>query len=190
MECGISMTILGVKDKMKRALPWSEQVDVISSDGSSSSDVEMEATDAPRGKFPAIAVPIEHLSQDATSEGNLIKRAEMYQQYMNQIPIPTRRGSVIPFTTWMGLGKSVKQLYRQPLHYLTNVQLKQWDQERIGSGAEDEPLDTIMHPAKAEAMIWLVEEVHRRTSSHYYIAKLWELDQLYHTFVDSVFPEL
>lgn len=114
----------------------------------------------------------------------------MYQQYMNQIAIPTSRGSVIPFTNWMGLGKSVKQLYGQPLHYLTNVQLKRWDQERIGSGAEDEPLDTIIHPAKAEAMIWLVEEVHRHTSSHYFIAKLWKSDPLYHTCVDSVFPEL
>lgn len=184
------MTILGVKDKMKRNVPWGDQVDVISSDGSTSSDVEMEATDASRGKFPAIPIPIERNFQDATSEGDLIKRAEMYQQYMNQITIPTRRGSLIPFTSWMGLGKSIKQLYRQPLHYLTNVLLKQWDQERIGSGTEDEPLDMIIHPVKAEAMIWLVEEVHRRTSSHYYIAKLWESDPLYHTFVDSVFPEL
>ncbi|XP_030543456.1 protein RDM1 [Rhodamnia argentea] len=175
---------------MKRAKPWSDQVDVISSDGSSSLDSEMEATDESRGKFPAIAVPVERNFEGATSEGDLIKRAEMYQQYMNQISVPTGRGSVIPFTTWMGLGKSVKQLYGQPLHYLTNALLKQWDQERIGSGAEDVPLDMIIHPAKAEAMIWLVEEIHRRTSSHYYIAKLWKSDPLYHTFVDSVFPEL
>ncbi|KAI3441994.1 uncharacterized protein J3R85_001570, partial [Psidium guajava] len=170
--------------------PWSDQVDVISSDGSSSLDSEMQATDESRGTFPAIAVPIERNFQDMTSEGDLIKRAEMYQQYMNQITVPTSRGSLIPFTTWMGLGKSIKQLYRQPLHYLTNVQLRRWDQERIGSGNEDEPLDTIIHPAKAEAMIWLVEEIHRRTSSHYFIANLWKSDPLYHTFVDSVFPDL
>ncbi|XP_056169755.1 pentatricopeptide repeat-containing protein At3g22670, mitochondrial isoform X2 [Syzygium oleosum] len=184
------MRRLARADKMKRALPWSDQVDVISSDGSSSSDAERETTDASCGKFPAIAIPIGRNFQDSTSEGDLLKRAKMYQQYMNQITVPTRRGSVIPFTSWMGLGKSIKQLYGQPLHYLTNVQLKQWDQERIGSEAEDEPLDTIIHPSKAEAMIWLVEEVHRRTSSHYYIAKLWKSDPLYHTCVDSVFPEL
>lgn len=121
---------------------------------------------------------------------SLIKRAEMYQEYMKQIPIPTHRGSVIPFTTWMGLGKSIKQLYGQPLHYLTNVQLKQWDRLRIDSEDEDKPLDTIIHPSKAEAAVWLLEEVHRRTTSHYHVAKLWQSDPLHHAFVDSIFPQL
>lgn len=114
----------------------------------------------------------------------------MYQEYMKQIPIPARRGSLIPFSTWMGLGKSLKQLYGQPLHYLTNVQLKQWDQMRINSENEWKPLDTIIHPSKAEANIWLIEEVHRQTSSHHHLAKLWLSDPMHHAFVDSIFPQL
>ncbi|MED6131958.1 Protein rdm1 [Stylosanthes scabra] len=93
---------------------------------------------------------------------------------MKQVPIPSHRGSVIPFNSWMGLGKSMKQLYRQPLHYLTNVLLKQWDQLRIGSNDEYKPLDNLIHPSKAEATIWLMEEVHRQTSSHFHIAQLWK----------------
>lgn len=118
----------------------------------------------------------------------LIRRAAMYQDYMKQIPIPRYRGSVIPFTSWMGLGRSMKQLYGQPLHYLTNVLLKQWDQLRIESEDEYKPLDDIIHPSKAEASIWLVEEVHRNTSSHLHIAKLWKEDPMHHAFVDSIFP--
>lgn len=120
----------------------------------------------------------------------LIRRAEMYQEYMKQISIPSQRGSLVPCTTWMGLGKSIKELYGQPLHYLTNVMLKQWDQMRMDSENEREPLDTIIHPSKAEATIWLIEEIHRRTSSHHYVAKLWLSDPIYHTSIDSIFPEL
>uniref|UniRef100_A0A0E0LDP9 Uncharacterized protein n=1 Tax=Oryza punctata TaxID=4537 RepID=A0A0E0LDP9_ORYPU len=89
----------------------------------------------------------------------------MYQEYMKHIPVPAHRGSVIPCTTWLGLGRSVKQLYKQPLHYLTNVLLKQWDQQRVGSDDEHRPLDAIIHPVKAEALIWITEEVHRLTTS-------------------------
>ncbi|CAI8589465.1 unnamed protein product [Vicia faba] len=125
-----------------------------------------------------------------SSEEALTKRAAMYQEYMKQIPIPRNRGSVIPFTSWMGLGKSIKQLYGQPLHYLTNVALKQWDQLRIGSEDEWKPLDDIVHPCKGEASIWLMEEIHRQTSSHYHIANLWKKDPMYSGFVDSIFPKL
>ncbi|EXB51132.1 hypothetical protein L484_009096 [Morus notabilis] len=184
---------------MEKGIPWNEQVDVISSDeSSSSSDSEIEVRDSHSGKQlltnDAIDQPTTHVLdqplKDITSEGTLIKRAELYQDYMKQIPIPTHRGSLIPFTSWMGLGKSIKQMYGQPLHYLTNVQLKHWDQLRIGSEEEDRPLDTIVHPSKAEATIWLLEEVHRRTTSHYHIAKLWLLDPMHHAFVDSIFPQL
>lgn len=119
-----------------------------------------------------------------------MKRAESYQQYMKQIQIPKNRGSLIPCTTWMGLGKSIKQLYGQPLHYLTNILLKQLDQKRVGSEDEYTPLDLIIHPSKAEAMIWLMEEVHRSTSSHLFIADLWKSDPFYHASIDSIFPEL
>lgn len=113
----------------------------------------------------------------------------MYQLYMKQIPIPAERGSLVPCSSWTELGKSLKVLYQQPLHYLTNILLKQWDQERMGSEDEDQPLDAIIHPAKAEAAIWLVEEVHRLTSSHHHLAQLWLLDPLYQAHVDSVVPE-
>ncbi|XP_061371266.1 protein RDM1 [Gastrolobium bilobum] len=136
-------------------------------------------------RFNVSSAPPFQISKDV-----LIIRAELYQAYMKQIPIPSDRGSVIPFTSWMGLGRSIKQLYGQPLHYLTNVLLKQWDQLRIGSEDEYKPLDNIIHPCKAEATIWLMEEVHRQTSSHALIAELWMVDPMYHGFIDSIFPTL
>ncbi|OIW11157.1 hypothetical protein TanjilG_22964 [Lupinus angustifolius] len=158
---------------MKRSFPWVEgQVDASSSNPSSTTIFH----------FP---LPIHITSQDV-----LIRRAEMYQDHMKQIPIPTHRGSVIPFNSWMGLGRSIKQLYGQPLHYLTNILLNQWDQLRIGTDDEYTPLDNIIHPCKAEATIWLMEEVHRQTSSHVQIAELWKEDPMYNAFVDSVFPIL
>ncbi|KAF5452792.1 hypothetical protein F2P56_027757 [Juglans regia] len=195
---------------MKRAMSWKEQVDVISSDDSSSSDSEIEVNDGcdqnlpvnqwcdgkqpdndeSDGKQPMNNVALAQLSKEITPEDALVRRAEMYQVYMKQIPIPTHRGSVIPFNTWMGLGKSIKQLYGQPLHYLTNSLLRQWDQLRIGSEDENKPLDTIIHPCKAEAAIWLMEEVHRCTSSHLHLAKIWHFDPMHHTFVDNIFPQL
>ncbi|KAG6597432.1 Protein RDM1, partial [Cucurbita argyrosperma subsp. sororia] len=175
--------------KMKRPMPWNEQVDVISSGESSSSDSEIGGQNDGfefKPSIDAFKIP----AKEMTSEGMLIKRAEMYQEYMKQIPIPAHRGSVIPFRTWMGLGKSIKQLYEQPLHYLTNIQLKQWDQLRFGSVDEYKPLDTIIHPSKAEATVWLVEEIHRRTSSHHHVAKLWLSDSMHEVYVDSIFPQL
>ncbi|CAL9154815.1 unnamed protein product [Musa hybrid cultivar] len=112
----------------------------------------------------------------------------MYQEYMGQIPIPAHRGSIIPFTSWQGLAKSVKLLYEQPLHYLTNILLKQWDQSRVGHDDEYRPLDTIIHPSKAEALIWVTEEVHRLTASHKYLAKLWASDPMYHIYIDPISP--
>lgn len=118
----------------------------------------------------------------------VFSRAKMYQEFMNQIPIPTLRGSLIPFDTWMGLARSLKQLYDQPLHYLTNVLVKQWDQLRVGTEDESRSLDSIIHPVKAEASIWLIEEVHRKTTSPHHIAKLWVSDPMHHAFVDSIIP--
>lgn len=171
---------------MKRKLPWDDQVDVISSDDSSSSDADKEANVESAKEVIQIEQPVKEM----VSEDVLIKRAEMYQEYMKTIPIPTSRGSVIPFRTWTGLARSMKQLYGQPLHYLTNILLKQWDQLRVGSEDEHRPLDLIIHPCKAEANIWLVEEVHRLTSSHHHIAKLWLLDSMHHVYVDPIFPQL
>ncbi|PNT75613.1 hypothetical protein BRADI_1g35608v3 [Brachypodium distachyon] len=112
----------------------------------------------------------------------------MYQEYMKQIPIPDHGSSLIPSTSWLGLGRSVKLLYEQPLHYLTNVLLRQWDQQRLGSDEEHQPLDVIIRPMKAEALIWATEEVHRMTTSSRHLAKLWASDPMYHARIDPVFP--
>ncbi|XP_004511382.1 protein RDM1-like isoform X2 [Cicer arietinum] len=156
---------------MKRSFPWDEQVDV---------SVSLST--------PFNSPPPSSSSPNSTDV--LTRRAAMYQDYMKQIPIPSSRGSVIPFNSWMGLGSSIKQLYGQPLHYLTNILLKQWDQLRIGGEDEYMPLDDIIHPSKAEATVWLIEEIHRQTSSHFHIANLWKTDPMYHGFVDSIFPTL
>nr|XP_043612885.1 protein RDM1-like [Erigeron canadensis]XP_043612886.1 protein RDM1-like [Erigeron canadensis] len=124
------------------------------------------------------------------TEELMIRSAKMYQEYMKQIPIPAQRGSVITFTSWSGLAKSMKQLYQQPLHYLTNVRVKEWDQLRGDADIRAEPLDTIIHPCKAETNIWLMEEVHRLTSSYQFLAKLWLADPMYNASIDSVFPQL
>ncbi|KMZ64644.1 Protein RDM1 [Zostera marina] len=119
--------------------------------------------------------------------GALIRKAKMYQEYMNNIPIPLPHKSIIPCTSWEGLGNSVKQLYGQPLHYLTNALLRQWDRMRIESENEFQPLDTIIHPSKAEALLWSTEHVHRISPSHHHLAKLWVSDPMfYHTFIDSI----
>ncbi|KAG8094868.1 hypothetical protein GUJ93_ZPchr0012g20023 [Zizania palustris] len=125
--------------------------------------------------MPAIALSRNPVLHDRSA---LIRRAEMYQEYMKHIPIPAHRGSVIPSTTWLGLGRSVKKLYEQPLHYLTNVLLKQWDQQRVGRDYEHRPLDAIIHPVKAEALIWITEEVHRLTTSSHHLATLWASDPM------------
>ncbi|KAA8539384.1 hypothetical protein F0562_026076 [Nyssa sinensis] len=171
---------------MKRAMPFSEQVDISSDESSSDAD-----DDECGGKESNNNVTIDQPAKDIIPEKDLvIRRAEMYQEYMKQIQIPTHRGSVIPYTSWTGLAKSIKQLYGQPLHYLTNIRLKQWDQLRIGADDEDRPLDTIIHPSKAEASIWLIEEVHRLTPSPHHLAKLWLADPMHHAFIDPIFPKL
>ncbi|XP_074584172.1 protein RDM1-like isoform X2 [Curcuma longa] len=166
---------------MKRAAPWEKSLD-ISSDDSSGSESE---DGAPRKK--ATTKDGGPQSKDYMSKGSLIRRAEMYQEYMGQLHIPSKLGSVVPYTSWQGLAKSLKQLYGQPLHYLTNILMKQWDESRVGHDKEYQHLDTIIHPAKAEALIWVTEEVHRSTTSHHYLAKLWASDPMYHIHIDPIF---
>ncbi|XP_077245363.1 protein RDM1-like isoform X3 [Tasmannia lanceolata] len=176
---------LRVISTMERQEPW-DQALTLSSDDSSDSDLEDENGSGNTKATSKNAVG--RSSKDIMSEDTVIRRAEMYQEYMKHIPIPSLRGSLIPFTTWQGLAKSLKKLYGQPLHYLTNVLLKQWDQLRIGTDDEYRPLGVIVHPVKAEATIWLMEEVHRLTSSHHHLAKLWASDPMHHAFVDPIFP--
>ncbi|WOK98501.1 protein RDM1 isoform X2 [Canna indica] len=168
---------------MKRAAPWEKSL-TMSSDDSSDSDSEDDGVE--RRKISTKDGEPKS-SKDHILEGALVRKAEMYQDYMGRIPIPSQRASVVPCTSWQGLGKSVKQLYGQPLHYLTNILLKQWDQTRVGHYDEYKPLDAVIHPSKAEALIWVTEEVHRLTASHYYIAKLWASDPMYHMHIDPIF---
>ncbi|XP_048541567.1 protein RDM1 isoform X2 [Triticum urartu] len=171
---------------MKRAAPSEEPVELSSGDDlSSDSDDE-----AGNGKGEnSFRLPMSSKST-APAKGALIRRAEMYQEYMKHIPIPDHCSSLIPSTSWLGLGRSVKQLYEQPLHYLTNILLRQWDQQRVGSDNEHQPLDAIIHPMKAQALIWATEEVHRLTTSSDHLEKLWAKDPMYHANIDPVFPSL
>ncbi|KAK8923875.1 Protein RDM1 [Platanthera zijinensis] len=116
--------------------------------------------------------------------GTLIQTARMYQDYMKRIPIPTFSGSVVTFTSWQGLAESLKHLYKQPLHFLTNILVEQWDGQRFGSDDEHQPLDSVVHPLKAQTLIWLAEELHRLTSSPHHLAKLWASDPMYHSHID------
>ncbi|XP_020590654.1 uncharacterized protein LOC110031668 [Phalaenopsis equestris] len=168
--------------EMKRSFPWEEAVTIslIDSSDSDSDSVEDKQDRAKRNKKDCSSENLENI----TSEGTLIRLAGMYQEHMKRIPIPTFSGSVVPFTSWQGLAKSLKQLYGQPLHYLTNTLLKQWDSERLGSDNEQQPLDTVVHPVKAQTLVWLTEELHRLTASPIHLAKLWASDPMYHSHID------
>ncbi|GAB2210239.1 hypothetical protein Droror1_Dr00015501 [Drosera rotundifolia] len=186
---------------MKRPMPWNnDQVDLVSLD-----DSDNEASDAKKSAETAninisaaeafvdqlIATKLASLALELkSSEDPLLRSARMYQEYMNHIPIPNLRGSLIPCNSWLALAKSIKELYQQPLHYLTNKLLKQWDQARLETEDHYKPLDAIIHPVKAELTIWLIEEVHRLTASPHHIAKLWLEEQMYHSFIDPIFPQL
>ncbi|KAK6777784.1 hypothetical protein RDI58_024502 [Solanum bulbocastanum] len=129
------------------------------------------------------------MSYTLSISDSILRRARMYQEYMMVVPMPTQRGFVIHFISWVGFAASMKEFYGQPLHYLTNVQMKKFDQMRLCFDNEDVPLDTIINQGKAEATIWIIK-VHRCTSSHHYIARLWLADPMYHCHVDAIFPEL
>ncbi|KAF3433706.1 hypothetical protein FNV43_RR24809 [Rhamnella rubrinervis] len=107
---------------------------------------------------------------------------------MKQIPIPKTRRSTkdIVFITWNALTSSMKQVYGQPLHYLTRLLAKQWDRSRNGADDEEKPMEDIIPPGRAESIIWDVEEIHRLCTSYSYLAELWVSDPDYHAFVDEV----
>ena len=124
-------------------------------------------------------------SVGSTSSG-LAKEAEMYQEFMNRIPIPRYRRSIIPFYSWQELGRSMKQIYGQPLHYMTNLLLRQWDQQRSTATAAD----SVVHPSKAEALIWVSEEVNRLTCSPLHLSRVWASDPMYHAHIDAIIPNV
>ncbi|XP_070015610.1 protein RDM1-like isoform X3 [Nicotiana sylvestris] len=171
---------------MKMAMPFGEQVDV-SSDESSSSDGDDHKAESEQ---MSNNIAVNQVVEELVSEDAFLRRARMYQEYMQLVPIPTQTHSSIPCTSWAGLAASIKKLYGQPLHYLTNLCIKQRDQMRIGADDEVDPLEMLIHPTKAESSIWLMEEVHRRTSSPHYLAKLWLADPMYHVYIDPIFPKL
>ncbi|WVZ79320.1 hypothetical protein U9M48_026914, partial [Paspalum notatum var. saurae] len=163
---GNASSAAAVAGDTKRVVLREEPRDVSSDDDLS---LDSDDEDGKGSGWNAFGLP--NSSKAASvAEGALIRRAEMYQQYMKHIPVPACSDSVIPFTSWLGLARSLKQLYEQPLHYLTNVLLKRWDQQRIGSGDEHRRLDAIIHPVRAETLIWATEEVHRLTTSGQHLA--------------------
>ncbi|CAI9296076.1 unnamed protein product [Lactuca saligna] len=174
---------------MKRSVPYALDIssdDDDDDDKPSPSNGIKNVSITKRPKIePTLINPIP--AKKVITEELLRKSAKMYQEYMKEIPIPAQHRSIIPFKSWTGLANSMKQMYQQPLHYLTNIRMKEWDEMRDGDPLR---LDSMIHPCKAETNIWLIEEVHRLTSSHQFIAKLWIADPMYYTFIDSVLPQL
>lgn len=171
----------------KRPVPWDDQVDLVSSDDEAA---DMEADGGFSGPKQTTDALKYQPADEKFTEGTMVRRARMYQEYMKKVPIPCPRGSVIPCNSWMGLAKSIKVLYGQPLHYLTNILLKQWDQARFETGEDYQPLDSIIHPLKAESTIWFIEEVHRHTASPQQLSKLWLGDGMHYGFIDPIFPKI
>ncbi|KAK2651668.1 hypothetical protein Ddye_011524, partial [Dipteronia dyeriana] len=99
--------------------------------------------------------------------------AKQYQEKMEKIRIPPAHEAPIPFATWKELKKSMSQKYGQPLRYATHRILEDWDKSRVGTEEDNKPMDTIIPSNKAEAIIWGIEEIHRRCHSHLRLAKLW-----------------
>lgn len=124
-----------------------------------------------------------------------MKDAKEYQEYMKQLPVPDAlelsSSSVLPFITWQGLAESMKHKYEQPLHYLTHILLRQWDESRDSTKNNEsiKPIGNVIHPSKAESTIWVAEEFNRQFASHHYLADLWLSDLNYHDFVDTIIPK-
>ncbi|MBA0870815.1 hypothetical protein Goshw_017543, partial [Gossypium schwendimanii] len=95
------------------------------------------------------------------------------------------------FITWEKLGESMKQKYEQPLHYLTQILLKQWD-ESSGNGINNnnievmilkkQPIGNVIDPHTAEATVRVIENFNKQFVSHHYISKIWLSDPNYHHF--------
>ncbi|MFQ6652958.1 hypothetical protein Gotur_024593 [Gossypium turneri] len=133
-------------------------------------------------------------------ENEVIKEAKKYQEYMKKFPVPEPISVSVSletssFITWEKLGESMKQKYEQPLHYLTQILLKQWD-ESSGNGINNnnievmimkkQPIGNVIDPRTAEATVWVIENFNRQFVSHHYLAKIWLSDPNYHHFVDDL----
>lgn len=109
---------------------------------------------------------------------------------MKRTPIPkVLQSSELPFITWHGLAKFMRKFHAQPLHYLTYVLTKQWDQSR-SSGYQDQetPMNKIIPSSKAVNIIWDIEQVHRVCTSPSHLAKLWSSDPEYLAYANEVLP--
>ena len=117
-----------------------------------------------------------------------MKLATQYQNYMKKVPIPRSRVPYGVILSWECLAKTFTLLYGQPLHYLTYMLCKQWDQSRCGSEDGDKTIDTILKWSSVETTLWKVEEIHRLCTSPSHLAKLWLNDPEYLVFVREVIP--
>ncbi|XP_019224024.1 PREDICTED: protein RDM1-like [Nicotiana attenuata] len=86
---------------MKRAMPFGEQVDV-SSDESSSSDGDEHKAESEQ---MSNNIAVDQVVEELVSEDAFLRRARMYQEYMQLVPIPTQTHSSIPCTSWAGLAQ-------------------------------------------------------------------------------------
>ncbi|KAK2651665.1 hypothetical protein Ddye_011521 [Dipteronia dyeriana] len=117
--------------------------------------------------------------KDVKAIDPVIKIAKQYQEKMEKIPIPSAHDQApIPFTTWQELENSMSQIYGQPLHYATHRILEDWESLRVS--------DSISPPKNVVAVIWGIEDIHRRCISHLELAMLWLSDPTYHAIVDPI----
>ncbi|CAN1333992.1 Protein RDM1 [Linum perenne] len=78
------------------------------------------------------------------------------------------------------VGRRLKQKYEQPLHYLTQKLLKQWDEWKPTTPANEmTSFEGMMLPYDAEAVVLGIEQVHRKFTCPEFLAKCWAHDPLY-----------
>ncbi|XP_070042347.1 uncharacterized protein [Nicotiana tomentosiformis] len=184
----IDKFLLMESSAMKRAMPFGEQVDVSSDESSSSDGDDHKAESEQMSNNIAVDQVVEELVSEGTK--TICDHLDMVKCESEHMSDNLNIGQGVEELVSEGLAASIKKLYGQPLHYLTNLCMKQRDQMRVGADDEVDPLEMLIHPTKAESSIWLMEEVHRRTSSPHYLAKLWLADPMYHVYIDPIFPKL
>ncbi|KAK3221273.1 hypothetical protein Dsin_008298 [Dipteronia sinensis] len=165
------------------------------------SDSKTESDDNPKAEqqqqitsrevTPKRILMAESKTYEKKETDEVIEIAQKYQEYMKNIPIPPAHDTPIPFNSWQELGKSMSASYEQPLHYLTHMILKKWDELKIGTEKENRPIDTINHPNKAEATVWAIEVIrrHYNLTGHVQLAKLWLSDPTYQSCVDPIITD-
>ncbi|KAK7374840.1 hypothetical protein VNO80_08283 [Phaseolus coccineus] len=116
----------------------------------------------------------------------LLELAKEYQTKMENKDIPRDGVKEMMVVNWKGLAKTLKTLYGQPLHYLTQKLCNEWDKSRFGSDNEEKPLSAIFSWREAVDTIWRVEAVHRLCTSPVHLAVLWLDDPEYRVIVNEV----